>query len=541
MAIKLYQFFLRALNRIIRGLLNLSNLQVGVLFVVIAVLVAMVLVSIIDLLWDGRFSAELQFTGLVVSSIDAVLIVGLLVALLGVLHDEMNKLLVAQETISNLASYDPLTGLPNRRLLVDRIHQAFAFSARSGLEGALLFIDLDNFKDINDTLGHDIGDQLLQQTAQRLKSCMREGDTVARIGGDEFVVIQESLSKQPIEAAKKVKVFGERILAALNQPYQLGPHEYQSSSSIGATLFSNHLQSGEELLKQADIAMYQAKKSGRNILKFFNPEMQDIINTRAILIGELRHALENNQFQLFYQIQTDSSHKPFGAEALIRWVHPGRGLVSPEQFIPLAEETGLILPIGQWVMETACAQLKTWEQSALTRDLILSVNVSARQFHQPDFVSHVQDAVNHHAINPAHLKLELTESMLLEEIEKTIARMSALRTIGVLISLDDFGTGYSSLQYLKRLPLNQLKIDQSFVRDVAIDENDKAIVGTIIAMAHGLNLDVIAEGVETEEQRQLLLMNGCTHYQGYLFGKPLPIKQFEALLRQRCGSPLNNR
>jgi diguanylate cyclase (GGDEF)-like protein len=531
MPIKSYHFFLRVLNRIIRGLLNLSNLQVGALLVTTAVLVSMVLVSIIDLLWDGRFNAELQFAGIVVPLIDGVLIVGLLLALLGELRDEMNKLLVAQETISNLASYDPLTGLPNRRLLVDRIHQAFAFSARSGLEGALLFIDLDNFKDINDTLGHDIGDQLLQQTAKRLKSCMREGDTVARIGGDEFVVILESLSKQPIEAAKKVKTFGERILATLNQPYQLGPHEYQSSSSIGATLFSNHLQSGEELLKQADIAMYQAKKSGRNMLKFFNPEMQDIINTRSILIGELRHALENNQFKLFYQIQTDSSHKPFGAEALIRWEHPEHGLVPPDQFIPLAEETGLILPIGQWVLETACAQLETWKQSELTRELILSVNVSARQFHQTDFVAQVQAAVSHHAINPALLKLELTESMLLEEIEETISRMSALRTIGVQISLDDFGTGYSSLQYLKRLPLNQLKIDQSFVRDVAIDENDKAIVGTIIAMAHGLNLDVIAEGVETEEQRQLLFMNGCKHYQGYLFGKPVPIEQFEILLQ----------
>ncbi len=437
----------------------------------------------------------------------------------------------ADEAIKNLAFYDQLTGLPNRRLLLDRLHQAFAFSARSGREGALLFIDLDNFKDINDTLGHDIGDLLLQQVAQRMESCLREGDTVARLGGDEFVVLLEDLSAQPVEAITQAETVGEKILAMLNQPYQLATHEYHSTPSIGATLFSDHHQSGEELLKRADIAMYQAKKVGRNTLRFFNPKMQEVINTRTDLIRELHKALENHQFHLYYQIQLDSSHHALGAEALIRWIHPERGLISPAQFIPLAEETGLIFPIGLWVLETACVQLKAWEQNALTRDLTLSVNVSAKQFHQADFVAKVQSLMQRHAINPKRFKLEITESMLLDNIEETIATMNALKEIGVRFSLDDFGTGYSSLQYLKRLPLDQLKIDQSFVRDIAIDNSDKAIVYTIIAMAQSLNLSVIAEGVETEEQRSLLLERGCTHYQGYLFSKPVPIEQFEALLK----------
>jgi len=450
------------------------------------------------------------------------------------LEQQLNELrhLQAEDEIKHLAFYDPLTGLPNRRLLLDRLHQAFASSERSGREGALLFIDLDNFKDINDTLGHNIGDLLLQQTAQRLKSCVREGDTVARLGGDDFVVVLEGLSKHALEAAAQTEAIGRKILATLGQPYQLAKHEYNSTASIGATLFSDHGESGEELLKRADIAMYQAKKAGRNTLRFFNPQMQASITGRFSLEGELRKALRNQQFQLLYQIQVDSSHRPLGAEVLIRWIHPLRGMVSPAQFIPLAEETGLILPIGQWVLETACTQLKAWEQDALTRDLVLAVNVSAKQFRQADFVAQVQATVQRHAINPMRLKLELTESMLVENIEDTIATMSALKEISVQLSLDDFGTGYSSLQYLKKLPLDQLKIDQSFIRDLATDSSDKAIVRTIIAMAQNLDMDVIAEGVETEENRQFLLDNGCTHYQGYLFSKPVPIEQFEALLKQ---------
>jgi len=447
-------------------------------------------------------------------------------------HTDITISKTAQVEINNLAFYDPLTRLPNRRLLLDRLKQAFASSARSGREGALLFIDLDNFKTLNDTLGHDIGDLLLQQVAERLTSCVRECDTVARLGGDEFVVILQDLSEQTIESAAQAEVIGNKILTTLSQPYQLFTHEYRSSGSIGVALFINHRQALEDLLKHADIAMYQAKKAGRNTLRFFDPQMQETINNRASLENELCKALERQEFHLHYQIQVDNLYHPFGAEALIRWLHPERGLVSPAQFIPLAEETGLILPIGLWVLETACSQLKAWQQDALTRDFVLSINVSAKQFRQTDFVAQVQTAMQRYAINPTLLKIELTESLLLESIEDTIATMNVLKEIGVRFSLDDFGTGYSSLQYLKKLPLDQLKIDQSFVRDIATNSSDKAIVRTIIAMAHGLELDHIAEGVETEEQRQLLQNYGCTHYQGYLFGKPMTIEQFEARLKE---------
>jgi len=438
----------------------------------------------------------------------------------------------AEEEIKNLAFFDPLTRLPNRRLLFDRLQQALAVGVRSGHEGALLFIDLDDFKTLNDTLGHDIGDLLLQHVAQRLESCVRDGDTVARLGGDEFVVMLEGLNKQTIEAVAQAESVGEKILDSLNQLYLLDTHEYSNTPSIGVTLFSNHHQAPEELMKQADIAMYQAKKAGRNSLRFFDPKMQESINARAALEEALRNALVNNEFQLYYQIQVNHSRRPLGAEALIRWIQPERGMIPPMQFIPLAEENGLILPIGQWVLETACTQLKIWQQTELTRDLVLAVNVSAKQFRQADFVAQIHAMVQHHGINPILLKFELTESLLLDDVVDTIATMTALSEIGVQFSLDDFGTGYSSLQYIKQLPLDQLKIDQSFVRDIVSDNSDKAIVRTIIAMAHSLSFDVIAEGVETEAQRQLLQDIGCTHYQGYLFAKPIPIEQFEALLKE---------
>jgi diguanylate cyclase (GGDEF)-like protein len=429
-----------------------------------------------------------------------------------------------------LAFYDPLTGLPNRRLLQDRITQALSSGVRRGRNGALLFIDLDNFKTINDTLGHDIGDLLLQQAAQRIQTCLREGDTVARSGGDEFAVILSDLSEVVIEAAAQTESIGEKVLAALSQPYLLSGHECHNTTSIGATLFGAQKQAIEEIMKQADIAMYQAKNSGRNALRFFDPEMQASINSLAALEDELRTALANQDFQLYYQIQVDNSLRPLGAEALIRWIHPERGLVSPAQFIPLAEDTGQIVAIGNWVLETACAQLKAWQEDTRTCDLVLAVNVSAKQFRQADFVSQVQTVVKRYAIDPRLLKLELTESMLVSNVEETIQTMSKLREVGVRFSLDDFGTGYSSLQYLKRLPLDQVKIDQSFVRDITTDSSDKAIVRTIIAMAYSMNLDVIAEGVETEAQRQLLLKKGCKNYQGYLFGKPVPIEQFDESL-----------
>ena len=444
---------------------------------------------------------------------------------------DITKSKAAADEIERLAFYDPLTGLPNRRLLWDRLKSALASSHRSGRKGALLFIDMDNFKELNDTFGHDMGDLLLQQVAQRLELCVRECDTVARLSGDEFVVMLENLNEQSFEAAAQTKVIGNKILATLNQPYQLVTHDYHSTPSIGATLFNGHEQTTEELIKQADIAMYHAKSSGRNALHFFDPRMQAMIFARVTLEVELRKALETQEFRLHYQIQVDDSGQPVGAEALIRWLHPEHVLVFPEQFIPLAEETGLILPIGQWVLETACAQLKAWQQDTLTRDLMLSVNVSPKQYRQAGFVNQVLASIQRHTINPGLLKLELTESMLLDDIEDAIAIMNALGEIGIQFSLDDFGTGYSSLQYLKRLPLNQLKIDQSFVRDITVDSSDKAIVRTIIAMAQSLNLHVIAEGVETEEQRKQLLNDGCMHFQGYLFSKPLPIEEFEKLLR----------
>ncbi|WP_081439402.1 EAL domain-containing protein [Methylotenera versatilis] len=436
----------------------------------------------------------------------------------------------ASDEIQRLAFYDPLTQLPNRRLLVDRLNQALANSARSGQRGALLFLDLDHFKTLNDTLGHDIGDLLLEQTATRLLACVREGDTVARIGGDEFVVFIENLSDQPFDAAAQAEIVGEKILNELNLPYLLSSHRYFNASSIGITLFNGSELELEELLKQADIAMYQAKKAGRNTLRFFDPNMQEVINARVELERDLRQAIENKEFQLYYQLQVDGDGRSLGAEALIRWNQPKRGLVSPFNFIPLAEETGLILPIGQWVLDAACSQLKAWEQNPLTNHLSLSINVSAQQFKQADFVSQVQTSVQHHAINPNLLKIELTESMLLDNVEHIIITMVALQAIGIRFELDDFGTGYSSLQYLKKLPLQQLKIDQSFIQDITEDSSDQAIVRTIIAMARGLNIDVIAEGVETDNQLAYLRNYGCNHFQGYLFGRPAPINEFETLL-----------
>ena len=446
-------------------------------------------------------------------------------------HQDISERKAAEAEINKLAFYDALTGLPNRRLLLMRLKQALASSARNGREGALLFIDLDNFKQLNDTRGHDIGDLLLQQVAQRLESCIREGDTVARLGGDEFVVMLEDLSGHAREASALTETVGEKILATLGQPYQLDSKPYRSTPSIGATLFNSEQQTVAELLKKADIAMYQAKKSGRNTLRFFDHAMQETLNARTTLEAELRRALDSQQFQLYYQIQVNSAHHNLGAEALLRWQHPERGLLPPDQFIALAEDTGLILPIGLWVLDTACAQISAWQEMALSRELVLSINVSMKQFHQPDFASQVQDAVQRHAINPALLKLELTENLLLNHIEDNIVTMHALKQIGVQLTLDDFGSGYSSLQNLKRMPLDQIKIDSSFVHDMSSNNRDNTAVHAIIAMAKSLGLSVIAEGVETTEQQQLILDSGCNSYQGYLFGKPMPITPFNEILK----------
>jgi len=437
----------------------------------------------------------------------------------------------ALDKIKDLAFYDPLTHLPNRRLLYDRLNQALAGSSRSGEKGALLFIDLDHFKQLNDTLGHDMGDLLLQQVAKRISSVIREGDTVSRFGGDEFVVLLEDLSTHLIEAAQKLEIIANKIITSLNRPYVLGVHERHNSPSIGARLFNGHEETLEVLLKQADIAMYQAKDSGRNTLRFFDPQMQATIQARSDLENELRIAIEEQKFQLHYQLQVDCLGAPIGAEALIRWQHPTQGMISPFKFIPVAEETGMIIPIGQWVLETACQQISQWSNDDRTKHLVIAVNVSAKQFSQADFVEQVNAAIYKYAIDASKLKLELTESILVNNIEQIITTMNSLKECGITFSLDDFGTGYSSLQYLKKLPLSQLKIDQSFVRDILEDKNDEAIVSTIIAMAKNLGLDVIAEGVETEEQKQVLLSHACAHFQGYLFSKPVVINDFNKLIK----------
>jgi diguanylate cyclase (GGDEF)-like protein/PAS domain S-box-containing protein len=436
----------------------------------------------------------------------------------------------ASAEIESLAYYDPLTALPNRRLLLDRLGQALAASARSSRCGALLFLDLDDFKTLNDTLGHEAGDKHLQYVATRLTGCIREEDTVARLGGDEFVVVLEGLSEKEIEAAAQTQEVAEKIKAATIQPDQLGANKYHSTFSIGATIFNGHKEASEELLKQADIAMYQAKAAGSNTMRFFDHTMQESITVRADMENELRQAIEHHQFQVYYQIQVDHTGQALGAEALIRWQHPERGMISPIDFIPLAEEVGLILPIGQWVLDTACVQLNTWQQNPLTQHLVLAVNVSTKQFHQDNFVEQVLATIARHDINPVRLKLELTESILVRNISDIITKMTALSKIGISFSLDDFGTGYSSLQYLKKLPFHELKIDQLFVRDLVNDASDKAIVRNIITLAHNLKLTVTAEGVETEEQRQFLLDSGCTYHQGCLFSMPVPIDEFEALL-----------
>ena len=458
------------------------------------------------------------------------------VRMLGVSQD-ITEPKQAQDEIQKLAFTDALTGLPNRRLLIDRLKHALATSARSQREGALLFIDLDNFKTLNDTQGHDTGDLLLQLVTQRLVACVREGDTVARLGGDEFVVLLQDLNENPPQAAIQVEAVGEKILSALSQVYLLADYVHHSSASIGAALFGPQRESVDELLKRADLAMYSAKAAGRNTLRFFDPQMQAMITTRAALEADLREAVRQHQFVLHYQAQMATNHATgerhlTGAEVLVRWLHPERGMVSPAEFIPVAEESGLILPLGRWVLTTACVQLAIWATRPAMAHLTLAVNISAHQIHRRDFVAQVLAVLEYTGANPQRLKLELTESMLLMNVEDVIAKMNALKEAGVGFSLDDFGTGYSSLSYLKRLPLDQLKIDQGFVRDILINPNDAAIARMVIALAGSLGLEVIAEGVETAAQREALAGLGCHSYQGYLFSRPLPLAGFEEFVQQ---------
>jgi diguanylate cyclase (GGDEF)-like protein len=442
-------------------------------------------------------------------------------------HSDITERKDAEARIHELAFFDSLTGLPNRRLLHDRLKQTVTASSRSGDHAALLFIDLDNFKTLNDTLGHDVGDLLLKQVAERLLKCVREGDTVARLGGDEFVVILKLRGTRPRAAASVAEMVAAKILAALDQVYRFGGIAHHSAASIGVCLFDGATAPIDELMKQADLAMYRAKAAGRNTVRFFDPAMETAVRQRSALENELRRSLDARQFVLHYQAQVVDAGRVTGAEVLVRWQHHERGLVSPAEFIPLAEECGMIHALGQWVLETACARLALWASQPELADLTLAVNVSATQFRDPGFVAQVLAILASTGANPERLKLELTESLLVHDVEQVIEKMVALKARGVGFALDDFGIGYSSLSYLKRLPLDQLKIDHSFVRDVLSDANDAAIARTIVALGQTLGLGVIAEGVETAEQRDFLASSGCDAYQGYFFSRPLAVDGFE--------------
>jgi diguanylate cyclase (GGDEF)-like protein/PAS domain S-box-containing protein len=437
----------------------------------------------------------------------------------------------AEEEIEHLAFYDALTQLPNRQLLMDNLTRLLGRHENPEKTGALMFIDLDNFKVLNDTRGHATGDLLLQKVANRLNACVRLRDTVARLGGDEFVVLLEDLGDDPAKASARAEVVALKILTTLCEPCELAGLTYDGTCSIGITLITQHQQNVGELLKQADLAMYQAKAAGRNTICFFDPGMQAVATANAALTSELRLGLRNRQFVLHYQPQVGPKGHMVGVEALVRWQHPERGLVFPDNFIPQAEESGLILPLGQWVLETACAQLALWGKRAGTEKLSIAINVSARQFRHPEFVDQVMRAMTQYGISAHRLKLELTESLLAYDMEVTIAKMGLLKEAGVTLSIDDFGIGYSALSYLKHLPLDQLKIDRAFVKDVLTDPNDAAIARTIIGLAQSLGLGVMAEGVETEAQRDFLARHGCNCYQGYLFCKPLPIGELEEFMQ----------
>jgi diguanylate cyclase (GGDEF)-like protein/PAS domain S-box-containing protein len=453
------------------------------------------------------------------------------VALLGVTRD-VSQRMTAEREVKQLAFYDTLTQLPNRKLLQDRMQQAMAGSARSQRTAALLFIDLDHFKTVNDTRGHEVGDLLLQEAARRLTAAVRGSDTVARLGGDEFIVILEDLDEQREKAAGEARAMAEKIRLTFERDFQVRGEEHHVTTSIGIALFKGTEHTSDELLKRADLAMYRAKAAGRDSLCFFDPEMQAVASARAALEADLRKSLQRGDFLLYYQPQRQADGSITGVEALLRWQHPQRGMVSPADFIPLSEENGLIVPLGHWVLQQACAQLVTWASDALTRDLTLAVNVSPRQFRHPEFVADVRAVLQASGADPHKLKLELTENLLLDDVEGTIAKMTQLKAQGVRFSLDDFGTGYSSLVYLKRLPLDQLKIDQSFVRDVMTNANDAAIARTVLALGESLGLRVIAEGVETEAQRDFLARHGCQAYQGYLISRPLPAADLLEFLRR---------
>ena len=445
---------------------------------------------------------------------------------IGILRDVTERK-NAEEAINKLAYFDGLTGLPNRRLMFDRLQHALLKSARNKNHVAVLFVDFDNFKQINDSAGHDVGDILLKEISVRLRGAVRESDTVARLGGDEFIVILEDLDGKSDAAIKQAEAAANKIKLLINEPYQLQGISYIGSCCIGIALCDDPSISSAEFLKQADLAMYQAKLSGRNAISFFAEEMQEKVNTRIKVEQDLRNALKNGEFEVFYQTQVDINGNCLGAEGLLRWRHPDQGLVSPMEFIPIAEESGLMVPIGRWVLEETCTCLARWADNPALRDLVLAINVSVVELNQNDWVESVLDTVKKTGVDPRRLKLEVTESVMAFDIEQVVSKLSKLRSHGISISLDDFGTGYSSLTYLKSLPLNQLKIDKSFVQAILVENNDQAIAETIISLARMMRLDVIAEGVETNEQLRMLKDMGCQAFQGYLFGKPEPLAVFE--------------
>ena len=441
---------------------------------------------------------------------------------------------LAEEEIERLAFYDPLTGLPNRRLLLDRLQQELGIMRRNQGWGGLMFLDLDNFKHLNDAWGHQLGDLLLNQVTERLCGQLRSEDTVARIGGDEFVILLPNLGSDADSAANHIRAVAEKIKANIAAVFNLEERQYHTSVSIGITLFSG-TENREELLKQADTAMYRAKAAGRNAIRFYNPQMQAAADARLELEKELRAALASENMELYYQPQHCAGGKLAGAEALLRWNHAERGFIPPNEFIPIAEDSGLILPLGRLVLEMACKQIRQWQDRGwMTAVDHVAVNISPRQFHQADFVEQVTSIVQESGIVAGKLMLELTEGILIEDIPDTIAKMKSLKELGVRISIDDFGTGYSSLIYLKRLPLNELKIDRSFVGDIESDANDRAIVETILAMAKHLGLDVVAEGVETKAQLDFLREHGCRYFQGYYYSQPVSAEDFSRFLRRRA-------
>ena len=444
---------------------------------------------------------------------------------------DITKRKLAEKEIEHLAYFDPLTNLPNRRLFLDRLEQELAVSKRQQMYGAILFMDLDHFKTLNDALGHTVGDELLRQVGNRMIMQLRAEDTVARLGGDEFVILLKELDMNKEEAARETKLVAEKLLQTICKPYQIDRHEHFITTSIGIALFQGNNEKPDDLLKQADAAMYKAKESGRNTIRFFHPDMQAYADARLALEKDLRHSLEHDELFLVFQPQMDAVGKIIGAEVLLRWQHPDQRMISPAEFIPVAEETGLILNIGEWVLETACKKLKTLENRQLIDKFHLAVNVSPKEFHLPDFVARVKRIIKQSEINPQHLTLELTEGVLIDDFKETIKKMQALKAMGIRFSIDDFGMGYSSLAYLKQLPLDQLKIDQSFVRDITHDPNDAAIVETIISMAHLMDLEVIAEGVESEEHVRFLVGKGCGAYQGYFYSKPISFSDFTELLK----------